>query len=97
MDKREIEQILRETLKQIQVESGHPHVEISEETCPLDEIPGFDSLTAIEATVELARRLGRELPEENIFVNSEGRGTSSIGEIAERLHEMFNPKVASHE
>lgn len=97
MARQQIQQLLMEVLTQIQLDGGHPLVDMNEDTCPLDEIPGFDSLTAIEATVELVRRLEREIPAESIFVNSEGKRILSIREITERLYELLNPEVASYD
>ena len=67
MDKQQIQDVLIGVLMQLQIDGGHPLVDINEDTCPLDDIPGFDSLTAIEATVELAGRLGHDIPAETIF------------------------------
>jgi acyl carrier protein len=97
MDRRQIQRVLIEVLNQIQTDGGHPLVDMNEDTCPLDEIPGFDSLTAIEATIELASRLGHEIPRENIFVNNEGKRILCIREISEQLHKMLNPEVGSHD
>jgi hypothetical protein len=88
--------LLMGVLLQLQVDGGHPLVDMNEDTCPLNDIPGFDSLTAIEATVELGGRLERDLPVENIF-NSENKRVLCIREISERLYERLNSEVASHD
>jgi hypothetical protein len=46
--------------------------------------------------VELGVRLEREIPVENIF-NSEDKRMLCIREISERLYEILNPEVASHD
>jgi hypothetical protein len=97
MDRQQIQEFLIEVLTQLQTESGHEPVAISGGTCPINGIPGFDSLTALEATVEVGRRLGRAMPLENIFVNDEGNSSLCIQEITERLHKILDPKVTSYE
>ena len=96
MDRQKIQERLMEVLLQLQVDGGHPLVDINEDTCPLDDIPGFDSLTAIEVTVELGGRLEREIPVENIF-NGQDKRVLCIREISTRLYEILNPEVASHD
>jgi Phosphopantetheine attachment site len=96
MDRPHIQGLLLEVLLQLQVDGGHPLVDMDEDTCPLDDLPGFDSLTAIEAAVELGRHLERDIPVENIF-SSKDKRVLCILEISERLYEILNPEVASHD
>jgi len=97
MDKQQIQQVLIEVLTEIQTNSGQPAIEIDEDTCPISDLPGFDSLTGIEATVELTHRLGHQMTYENIFVNSKWTRALRIREIADRLYGMLNPEVASND
>jgi acyl carrier protein len=97
MDRQEIRRALIEVLAEIQTETGETLVEIDEETRPIGELPGFDSLTAIEVTIELAHRLGLEIPYENIFVNAKGTRALRIREITERLYTTINTKVTSND
>jgi hypothetical protein len=96
MDRQQVQDLLIGVLMQIQVDGGHPLVDMTEDTCPLVDIPGFDSLTAIEATVELGGRLERDIPAENIF-NSEDNRLLCLREITERLYDILNPEVDSHD
>jgi acyl carrier protein len=97
MDKQQIQQVLIEVLTEIQTNSGQPAVEIDEDTCPIGDLHGFDSLTGIEATVELAHRLGHQMTDENIFVSAKGTRALRIREVADRLYGILNPKVASND
>ena len=51
--------------------SGRKLDVLREEQCPLTTIKGFDSLCAIEVTVDLQGRLGLRL-ENNIFIEDNG-------------------------
>jgi acyl carrier protein len=97
MDKQQIQQVLIEVLTEIQTNSGQPAIEIDEDTSPIGDLPGFDSLTGIEATVELTHRLGHQIGQENIFVSAQGTRALPIREIAERLYRITNPEVASND
>lgn len=95
MEKEEIKRVLVEVLTEVQKNSGHPTVEIDDDTGPIGDLPGFDSLTGIEATVELGRRLGREINLENIFVNEKGNRALRVSEIAAQLFNILRSEVAS--
>ena len=79
MDKQHIQQVLIEVLTEIQTNSGLPVIEIDEDTRPIGDLPGFDSLTGIEATVELTHRLGHQMTDENIFVSAKGTRAAYSG------------------
>ena len=83
MTKEDLEQLIIEVLSEIQKMAGQPPLEITRQTLPLRDLTDFDSLLALEATVELAHRLEWEIEEQNIFVFD--KHGLSVGEVAERL------------
>jgi acyl carrier protein len=89
MDRQAIVQQVIQVLQEVQSRSGHEPVEIGEDICPLKDLPGFDSLTSVEATVELARRLENHIPDENIFVSDDGRRRLPVREIADRVYDII--------
>lgn len=76
-------------ITEIQEMSGRECLGISAITKPIGDVPGFDSLNALEATVEVAARLTMDIPNEaNIFITEDGDRALSVREIAGRLMEI---------
>jgi len=67
MNKEEIEQMLISVVRELQELSGREMAEISVGTRPTEDIPGFDSLNCVEATIDAASRLGKEVNFNNVF------------------------------
>lgn len=67
MNQAEIEKMLIEIVCDLQELSGRERVEISPETRPLEDIPGFDSLNCVEATIDAIDRLDKNLDFNNVF------------------------------
>jgi hypothetical protein len=79
-------------LKLIQEESGHPAVEITETSCPVDDLIGFDSKMWPVSMGMLAEELEIEIPlDVNIYLTPDGKRKLTIGEIAARVL-TFAPK-----
>lgn len=89
----EIEQLIIEVLTEIQTMSGHPPPSIDSQTRPVGGLPGFDSMTAIEATVEIESRLDQELPDANPFVNEGKRRALRIHEVVDMILESLKSKA----
>lgn len=85
MKKPEAVKVVVEVLKTVQQVSGREIGEISEKTCPIGDLDGFDSLCGVEASVELSEKLDFELPGTNVFVNEKGTKALTVGEIAEAI------------
>ena len=97
MNGNEVEQTIVEVLTKIQAMSGLDCPAIDSRTRPLWDLPQFDSLIALVATVELAARLNCEIPEDvNIFVDDKGERPQCIGEIRDRICAMLAPRAATH-
>lgn len=78
-----IEQAIIDVLTEGQRDSGDTQSVIGPSTCPLEDLPGFDSTVAPAVTSDLARKLDISIPyETNIFVDTSGTRRLTVGEIA---------------
>lgn len=86
-----IYQAVIESLREIQQISGRPEVVISPETCPLTDLPEFDSPNGVEATVAIDGRLGGILPEElvSLFVD-ESRQPRTVRGVCDAIAALSN-------
>jgi hypothetical protein len=83
---------LIDVLRLIQEESGHPEVEITETTCPVIDLIGFDSKMWPVSMGMLADELDIDIPlNVNIYLTPDGKRKLTIGEIAARVL-TFAPK-----
>jgi len=85
MNRIEVVRVLLDVLGTIQQNSGRSYDPINENTCPIGDLDGFDSLNGVEATVELADRLGIDIARATVFVNEAGTKALSVSEVAELL------------
>jgi len=92
MKKTEIIKVIVDVLQEIQSISGRPSTEINANTRPISDLPQFDSLNGVEATVELSTRLGFDLPQVNAFINDEGNSALTVSEIADAICETATSK-----
>lgn len=80
-------------LEMVQQLGGHANEQIREDTIPLRDLQGFDSLTGVETTSLLAEQLGCEISTvgkgQNLFVSEDGRRMLAVVEIAERLRSVI--------
>jgi hypothetical protein len=83
MNKEEIEQMLISVVRELQELSGREMVNISVDTRPTEDIPGFDSLNCVEATIDAAGRISKEVKFNNVFFD--GTKSLCIKEAATRL------------
>ena len=84
-----VEQALIDVLSDSQRDGGYQEPVIEPSTCPLEDLPGFDSKVAPAATSDLARKLGVSIPnDENIFVDSSGGRRLTVREIALRVQRI---------
>ena len=89
MTRQEAEAALVSVIGEIQEMSGRESLEIGTKTKPIGDVPGFDSLNGLEATVGVAARLRMDIPNEaNIFINKAGDTALSVEEIAGRIMEI---------
>jgi hypothetical protein len=97
MNESDVERAIVEVLTEIQTMSGAACPAIDGHTCPLRDLPQFDSQLALLATVELAARLQCEIPEEvNVFIDEETNRPRRIGEIRDEICTMLSPRGTGH-
>jgi hypothetical protein len=92
MDRNSIERELMETIREVQELSGHAPVPIDKNTCPINDLAHFDSLSGVETTFLLSVKLKCEFKspkgEINVFVSKDARRALTVGEIVDRLVEL---------
>ncbi len=86
-----VERAVIAVLGAIQRDGGHGEPVIEPSTCPLEDLPGFDTKVAPVATSDLARLLGISIPNnQNIFVEPTGRRRLTVSEIVSRVLDIAN-------
>lgn len=86
MDRQQIVAKVVQTVTQIQEVSGRSSAGIGASTRPVQDVEGFDSLCAVEATILLSESLGVALPDDyNPFISDDGERALSVGEMADTL------------
>ncbi|CAG1020726.1 hypothetical protein MTYM_00477 [Methylococcales bacterium] len=83
MNQSKLEQMLIDVVCQLQQISGRDYADVGIQTKPVEDVPGFDSLNAVEATVEIICSLNVDLEFNNVFVK--GEKILTIREAATRL------------
>jgi hypothetical protein len=83
MNLEDIEKLLIDVTCSLQEMSGREVVNLTSESSPLLDMPGFDSLNGVEATVDALSRLDLELDVINIFADDNKALT--IREAAKRI------------
>jgi hypothetical protein len=84
--------------QEIQQKGGYAPAAIQATTCPLKDLPGFDSMLVPVIFRRLARAIGVVLPADfrvpNIYVGPDGRARLTIAEIAGAFCARFGKKAA---
>lgn len=85
-----IQTVLFEVLKEVQTLCGHEWEDLPPSAIPLNILPGFDSLCAVEATVMVEEKLGRgQLSKESFFISEDGKRPLSIQESAQLIEKLL--------
>ena len=91
MSRDEIFTKLKEAIYRVQEKSGEGVISIGKKTCPISDLPGFDSLRAVEATVELSDLLGKEIGGDvNLFVSEDGSRALKLYEIVNKIYSLVS-------
>lgn len=86
MDINDVRQSLINVLRVIQEDGGYPDVEITERTCPVLDLEGFDSKLWPVSISMLSDELEIEIPlDMNIYFSPDGKRRLTVGEIATRV------------
>jgi len=83
MSKDEIKAIVVSALQEHQQASGRPWQVLDDDMKPIGSLPGFDSLSGIEATISIEQRLSHALDSETVF--EDGRRAFTISEICDSI------------
>jgi hypothetical protein len=95
LDKQTVRAALVAVLRQVQETSGRPCPAITDTIKPIGDLPGFDSLLAVEATVLLEQKLGCTLASGTPFISDSGTRALRMDMIVERTLAMVQPEVAA--
>ena len=71
MTQNEIETLLITLILEIQKASGRPLADLNPDSCPLLDVPGFDSLNGVEVTVDILDKLKLDLEFNNVLVDKD--------------------------
>ncbi len=85
MNQTEIEKMLIAIVCRLQELSGREKVPVTAKSKPLLDMPGFDSLNGVEATVEIFDELKLDLGFNDVFVAEDKNKALTIREAAVRL------------
>lgn len=86
----EIRSIVLEVLREVQTLSGRPWTGVDPAAKPIGELDGFDSLTAIEATVMIEEKLGcPDLGVDSVFVSEDGKRPLTVEQIARHISKLL--------
>ncbi|MCK6623180.1 MAG: hypothetical protein HUU32_22200 [Calditrichaceae bacterium] len=90
MTRNEIFTELKNVIYKVQILSGEKHFNIDEKIIPIGNLPGFDSLRAVETTIELGAALGCEIGGDiNLFVSEDGKRALQLYEVVDRIYEQI--------
>ena len=88
MKRKEILSLVVETLRSIQEMNGKEVTDINEDTVPIDQLPGFDSLTG----EEFAIMVGNYIPipkTAKLCVSDDENKAMSVKQIVDRLMDFY--------
>lgn len=89
-----VTEILIEALREVQVLGGHPWAEPTPMDRIIGTLAGFDSLTGIEATVMIERKLAAKLDRPSVSLGRDSIFVSDDGHKALRTHEVVSKVCA---
>jgi acyl carrier protein len=89
MNRKQIYDLVVETLESIQELSGQKKVDVNEDTVPIGQLPGFDSMNG----VEFSMMISKHIPMEKIVslcVSDDGKKALSVHQIVEWLEKLWD-------
>ena len=84
MTREEVRRAVIGVLTELQQLRGEEVPDVDDETCPLEDLEGFDSVSAVEATTRLEDELGLTLDAKLFWEKGDGKPLG-VGEIADRI------------
>jgi acyl carrier protein len=88
MTRDEVQSVIVEVLREVQQISGREWKDIDRDATPIGCLDGFDSLSAVEATVMVEQKLGCKIEIDSVFVSDNGKRALTLREISERLSKL---------
>ena len=86
LDGKEVFKKLRKVLTEIQQNSDFEIIEITLDTCPVKDMPMFDSQLWITSITMLGEELDTVIPENtNIFLSDDGKRRLTVKEIIQKV------------
>lgn len=85
----QIESKVLAVLREVQELSGRTWVDLGPSSQPIGDLDGFDSLTAIEATVMIEAQVGCRCDKNNLFVTVDGTRALTVKEVADRISALI--------
>lgn len=97
MNIEEVANVVISILSEIQEDSDRPvTANFGENTCPLNDLAGFDSLNCVEASIDLSERFGQDIQHEVFLQKIQGR-YPTVGEIAQRIYQIIRAQGEENE
>lgn len=96
MRTQQIRAALEKVLRDVQLASGRPCPDLTDDLKPVGDLEDFDSLLAVEATVLLEQALDCKLAEGTPFISETGRKRAlTVLQIVDRIEAMVVPTRAA--
>ena len=92
MDAQALKSVVLDVLRNIQEMSGRKWRSLGDEAKPIGGLDGFDSLSAVEATVMIEEKLGFSFDLDSLFVSNDGKRALTLKEISKRLAKLLEEK-----
>jgi len=84
--------VVLDVLHEVQKISAREWSDLGAEAKPIGGLDGFDSLSAVEATVMIEEKLGCKFELDSVFVSEDGKRALTLKEISERLSKLLAGK-----
>jgi acyl carrier protein len=89
MTEEEVRAVVLDVLQEVQNVSGREWNGLGLEAKPIGSLDGFDSLSAVEATVMMEEKLGCKLEIQSVFVSEDGKRALTLKEISARVSKIL--------
>jgi len=76
-------------LMTVQTSSGRPMTAVTDRTCPVGDLAGFDSVNCVEVCALLSEQFGRDIELKVLVTNLYGPA-ATVGEMVVRLTNYLN-------
>ena len=81
----DIQRLILDAIVGVQKISGEPDTPVGLDTCPINELPGFDSQRGLETTIQIEADIGIEITDRNLFIAEKTYVLLTVREIVARV------------